>query len=85
MSDEHPLDQAPLSVHVERSVNELLTQLGEESMTDLYEMVIGEVERPLLSAVLILTNGNQTQAAHMLGLNRGTLRKKLKQHGLLDL
>ena len=85
MSDEHPKEQAPLSVHVERSVSELLFQLGEESMTDLYEMVIGEVERPLLKAVLIHTSGNQTQAAHMLGLNRGTLRKKLKQHGLLDL
>jgi len=50
---------------------------------DLYEMVIGEVERPLLKTVLDYTEGNQSQAADILGINRGTLRKKLRQHGLL--
>jgi Fis family transcriptional regulator len=42
-----------------------------------------EVEIPLLTAVLRHTNGNQTRAASMLGLNRGTLRKKLKQYDLI--
>lgn len=50
---------------------------------DLYEMVIGEIERPLLKTVLDYTEGNQSQAADILGINRGTLRKKLRQHGLL--
>lgn len=50
---------------------------------DLYDMVIGEVERPLLKTVLDYTEGNQSQAADILGINRGTLRKKLRQHGLL--
>ena len=40
------------------------------------------LEAPLLQAVMEYTRGNQTQAAKMLGLNRGTLRKKLKQHGI---
>ena len=55
---------------------------GETS--DLYAMVMTEVEAPLLSSVLAYTDGNQTRAAAVLGLNRGTLRKKLKHHGLLE-
>lgn len=50
---------------------------------DLYDMVIGEVEKPLFRTVLNYTRGNQSEAATILGINRGTLRKKLRQHGLL--
>jgi len=42
------------------------------------------VDRALLSVVLEYTRGNQTRAAEILGLNRGTLRKKLKAHGLMS-
>jgi Fis family transcriptional regulator len=49
---------------------------------DLYDAVIARVERPLLELVLEQTGGNQLKAAHMLGLNRNTLRKKLAEHGL---
>lgn len=45
-------------------------------------MVLNEVEVPLLEAVLSYTGGNQTQAAEVLGINRGTLRKKLKEYNL---
>ena len=48
----------------------------------LYERIMQEVERPLLRQLLHLTKGNQLKAAHMLGLNRNTLRQKLQQHGL---
>lgn len=48
----------------------------------LYDRVIHEVERPLLRLVLSLTNGNKIQAAKVLGLNRNTLLKKLRQHGI---
>ena len=48
----------------------------------LYNMVLREVEEPLLKAVLDYTDGNQLRAADILGINRGTLRKKLKQFGL---
>lgn len=51
---------------------------------ELYDLVIGEVERPLFQAVLEYTGGNQSLAAAILGINRGTLRKKLRLHGLLD-
>lgn len=50
---------------------------------ELYDLVIGEVEKPLFRAVLDYTGGNQSLAAAILGINRGTLRKKLRQHGLL--
>lgn len=50
----------------------------------LYDLVIGEVEKPLFRAVLDYTGGNQSMAATILGINRGTLRKKLRLHGLLD-
>nr|WP_275289033.1 DNA-binding transcriptional regulator Fis [Halomonas elongata] len=52
-------------------------------VTDLHAMVIAEVEAPLLASVLEHAQGNQTRAAEMLGLNRGTLRKKLKHYGLI--
>jgi len=51
---------------------------------ELYDLVIGEVEKPLFKAVLGYTGGNQSLAATILGINRGTLRKKLRRHGLLD-
>ena len=54
-----------------------------EPAHDVYNMVLAEVEAPLLTAVMQHTGGNQTQASELLGLNRGTLRKKLKQYGLL--
>jgi Fis family transcriptional regulator, factor for inversion stimulation protein len=50
---------------------------------ELYELVIGEVEKPLFRTVLDYTGGNQSLAATILGINRGTLRKKLRRHGLL--
>jgi len=48
----------------------------------LYDRIMAEVERPLLRVVLNLVEGNKIQAAHILGLNRNTLLKKLRQHGL---
>jgi len=47
-----------------------------------YDMVIGHVERAMLSSVMERANGNQTQAADMLGLNRNTLRAKLAKYGI---
>ena len=46
----------------------------------LYELVISEVERPLFQCVMYHCGGNQTKAARILGINRGTLRKKLKHY-----
>ena len=57
--------------------------LDGQMTTGLYELVISEVEQPLLETVMAYTRNNQSKAAHILGLNRGTLRKKLKQYNLL--
>ena len=49
---------------------------------DMYKMVLGEIEPPLFKTVMDYTEGNQTLAAEILGINRATLRKKLKQYQL---
>lgn len=49
---------------------------------DVYKLVISEVEEPLFKAVMDYTQGNQTLASEVLGINRATLRKKLKQYDL---
>ncbi len=73
----------PLCMHVERVVRQYFVTLGDDIPTDLYELILKEVERPLLSVVLEQTRGNQSKCAQILGLNRGTLRKKLKTHNLM--
>jgi Fis family transcriptional regulator len=47
-------------------------------------MVVSAVEKPLLAYILDRAEGNQTRAADMLGINRNTLRKKMREHGLSD-
>lgn len=73
----------PLRVCVERALQEYFACLDGECPVDLYAMVQAEVEAPLLRIVMHQARGNQSQAAAMLGINRGTLRKKLKQYDLL--
>ena len=48
----------------------------------MYELVLSEIEAPMLEEVMTYTRGNQTRAANLLGINRGTLRKKLKKYGM---
>ncbi len=68
---------------VEKAVNNYFQHLDGQDVSDVYEMVLAEVEAPMLEVVMKYTRHNQTRAANVLGLNRGTLRKKLKQYGLL--
>lgn len=77
-----PQDQS-LRDCVEKAVSNYFENLEGHDVTDVYEMVLAEVEAPLLEVVMKYTRHNQTRAANVLGLNRGTLRKKLKQYGLL--
>jgi Fis family transcriptional regulator len=80
----YPGNQRPsLRDSVEIAVNNYFQHLEGQDVTDVYEMVMSEVETPLLEVVMKYTRHNQTKAAQVLGLNRGTLRKKLKQYGLL--
>jgi Fis family transcriptional regulator len=74
--------QKPLRDSVKQAVNRYLKQLDDTNIDNLYELVLAEVEAPLLEEVMLFTRGNQTRAAIMMGINRGTLRKKLKQYGM---
>ena len=73
-----------LRLHVERAIRHYFAQLQGEQPSMVYDLVLAEMEKPLLSVVLEYSRGNQTRAAEILGLNRGTLRKKLKTHGLMS-
>lgn len=68
---------------VEQAMENYFQNLDGQDVSDVYDMVMAEVEAPMLEIVLKYTRHNQTRAAQVLGLNRGTLRKKLKQYGLL--
>ncbi|PSF08290.1 DNA-binding transcriptional regulator Fis [Marinobacter fuscus] len=68
---------------VEVALTNYFEQLDGAPVSDVYQLVLSEVEAPLLEQVMKYTRNNQTKASTMLGLNRGTLRKKLKQYGLL--
>ena len=75
--------ETTLRNEVEKSLQRYFKQLDDEPVTDLHRLVISEVEAPLLESVMRYTGNNQSKASIMLGLNRGTLRTKLKQYGLL--
>lgn len=73
----------PLRKHTEEALNRYFKSLNGDRPGDLYDLVLGEVEEPLFKAVMDYTQGNQSQAAGILGINRGTLRKKLKTYSLI--
>ena len=73
-----------LAVAVQDAVVTFFDESANEPIKDLYEQVLAEVEVPLIKCVLKYTNNNQSQTATILGLNRGTLRKKLRKYGLLQ-
>jgi len=72
----------PLSKQVAQALENYFEQLDGQEVVDLHALVISEVEKPLLEAVLNHTKSNQSKAAKMLGLSRGTLRKKLVSYEL---
>ena len=68
---------------VQKSLADYFNDLGEQQPSNVYDMVVHTVEKPVLEAVMARASGNQSQAAEMLGMNRNTLRKKLQEHGLI--
>ena len=76
--------ELPLRDHAERALHDYFTNLNGHRPAQLYNMVLREVEEPLFRAVLDYAAGNQSRAAVILGINRGTLRKKLRELGLSD-
>lgn len=72
----------PLCAKVSESLEAYFDHLDGSNPTDLYQMVLAEVEAPLFKEVMKRVKNNQSKAASWLGVSRGTLRKKLKQYGL---
>jgi two-component system nitrogen regulation response regulator GlnG len=76
-------EEPSLSTSVERHLARYFAEHGGRlPPAGLYDRILQEVERPLLSICLAATRGNQIRAAHLLGLNRNTLRKKIRDLGL---
>ena len=72
-----------ISKAVRRAVEAYIADMEGQEIIDLYELVLKEVEAPMLSSVMKHTGNNQSKTASILGLSRGTLRKKLLKYRLL--
>jgi Fis family transcriptional regulator len=73
----------PLRACVQSSLELFFRDMEGHEVDGVYNMVLGQVEHAMLESVMSYTRGNQTRASEVLGINRSTLRKKLKQYDLL--
>ncbi len=71
-----------LSDNVRNAMETYFDDLNGHEVYDVYELFLAQVEKPLLEVVMQNTRGNITKASQILGLNRGTLRTRLKKYGL---
>lgn len=72
-----------LSATIRSALTQYLNDLDGDNPGNIYDLVIQQVEAPLLELILQHVEGNQSKAAECLGINRGTLRKKLKTYDLI--
>ncbi|AQR66157.1 Fis family transcriptional regulator [Aquaspirillum sp. LM1] len=75
--------QDDIAASVRLAMQQYFLDLDGEAPQPIYDMVLAQVEKPLIEVVLAHAQGNQTRAAELLGLNRNTLRKKMKQYDLI--
>ena len=80
--DQNKEDRKSLKYQVGLSLRRYFKELDGNKPTNVFEMVIKEVEKPMLEEVMKFCNGNNSQASKMLGINRVTLRTKLKQYNI---
>ncbi len=74
----------PLRDEVRKAMKRYFNQLDQKNIPiDVYQLVLNEIEPPLLNTVMMFSNNNQSKAARILGLNRTTLRNKLKKYNIL--
>ena len=74
----------PLRTQAEEALESYFATLNGHKPAHLYDLVMREVEEPLFKVVMSHVQGNQSRAATILGINRGTLRKKLKEFGISE-
>tara|TARA_B100000989_G_scaffold213726_1_gene162411 strand:- start:1928 stop:2197 length:270 start_codon:yes stop_codon:yes gene_type:complete len=73
----------PLKDEVRKAMKRYFNQLDQNNIPiDVYQLVLNEVEPPLLNSVMNFSNNNQSKAAKILGINRTTLRTKLKKYNI---
>ncbi|MCB1949017.1 helix-turn-helix domain-containing protein [Nitrosomonas sp.] len=74
------INENEIACCIRKSIDKYLNDLDGEKPCPVYDMVILSVEKPLIEVILQYTHGNQTQAAEILGINRNTLRQKIKRY-----
>jgi len=72
-----------INTTIRTSLSQFLNDLDGENPGNIYDMVLQQVEQPLLELIMQHVDGNQSKASEYLGINRGTLRKKLKTYNLI--
>ncbi|MEQ1662545.1 MAG: helix-turn-helix domain-containing protein [Thiobacillus sp.] len=78
------IEETEIAACMRRSLNRYFKDLDGETPSEIYSMVLSAMEKPLLVYILDRAEGNQTRASEMLGINRNTLRKKLREYDLSD-
>lgn len=76
------IQKLTLGNHVLNSIEDYFLKLDGSQTTNLYNLVLEEIEGPLFRSVMKHTNNNQSNAASILGISRGTLRKKIKRYSI---
>ncbi|MEE1285417.1 MAG: helix-turn-helix domain-containing protein [Ruminobacter sp.] len=76
-------DKQQLNSYLSNSIDNFLKNPENKDSNELYELYLSTVEAPLFRNVLAHVRGNQSKAAKLMGINRGTLRKKLKKYGII--
>ena len=75
--------KSPLKEEVRKAMKRYFKQLDQKNVPiDVYQLVLNEIEPPLLSSVMKFSNNNQSKASRILGINRTTLRTKLKKYDI---
>ena len=81
--EKNVLNENDMARYVREAVSGYFVALdGEQPSCAVYDMVINCVEKPLLETVLHRLQGNQSHAARILGMTRGFLRNKIREHGI---
>ena len=73
----------PVALVIEKHLKRYLDDLGDSEPSNIYQMVLDVVEKPMLELIMQHADYNRSLAANYLGINRNTLRKKLSQHQLI--
>lgn len=72
----------PIRQHVQKTISRYLQDMGNTTPENLYQMLLAEIEPPLIEEILKCTGGNQSRAAGMLGITRNTLRTKMQRYSI---